>query len=208
MDELEILKKDWDSPEKENFKDYSEEEIYSMIHKSSVNVAKRLIFIAVLEIVFFNAVLYFSNVFFHQEGNNFPKRAGILKIVEDYHYYAIIAVFLLLLFIFNKRIEKAQEPKELKKLILYMRRIVLGYIIIVFSTYTFGFIEGGLSVFNDGENVLTHPISKILFWVLFLVITAGLFWGFYKLYTKFIYKQALKLFKINYDELVKLEKRK
>ena len=51
MQELDILKQDWKKSETE-YKQFSSEELYRMIHKNSNSVVKWLLIISIIEIVF------------------------------------------------------------------------------------------------------------------------------------------------------------
>jgi hypothetical protein len=48
MDELELLKKDWNK-ESDDFKEYSENEIYNMIKHKSVSITKTLLMIGLVK---------------------------------------------------------------------------------------------------------------------------------------------------------------
>ncbi|MDN5397606.1 MAG: hypothetical protein L0G05_13850, partial [Chryseobacterium sp.] len=62
MEELELLKKEWNKDEGE-FKNYSEKEIYSMIKHRSVSVAKTLLVIGLIEIILWSVYGYINGEF-------------------------------------------------------------------------------------------------------------------------------------------------
>ena len=51
MDELELLKKDWQKGAAD-FKSYSDTDIYPMLHKKSSSIVKTLFYISICELVF------------------------------------------------------------------------------------------------------------------------------------------------------------
>ena len=61
MDELDLLKKDWNK-ESSEFKNYSDSDIYPMLHKKSSSIVKTLFYISIAELVFWilvNLLPYF-----------------------------------------------------------------------------------------------------------------------------------------------------
>lgn len=197
MEELELLKKDWNK-EPDNFKEYSEKEIYDMIKHKSVSITKTLLIIGCIEVVLWTLYGYLDG--------QFP--------------YARIAMFLaftgLIIFLFRK-MKTGQDSITLMKSILNMRKLILGYAcmsfiliitdsIIHFDHNTRDFMAG----WHDGWNK-THKINTsttdpdMMIPVVRNYITYGIviLIAFYLLYVvyKITYGKILQDLRKNYREL-------
>ena len=57
MDELELLKKDWETSSK-NYPELNKEELYKLIYKRSSSIVKWIFIISLLEFAFWTSPLY------------------------------------------------------------------------------------------------------------------------------------------------------
>ena len=57
MDELDILKNDWNK-DNSNYKKLSAQDIYPMLHKKSSSIAKTLFYISIAELIFWIIVSF------------------------------------------------------------------------------------------------------------------------------------------------------
>ena len=93
MDELELLKKDWKKTDAQ-FKQVSEQEIYSMLHKSSSSSVKWILIVSILEFIILNGLSLITN---DELSDKFEKLHPYLSIFEKVNYVIIIG------FIFSRR---------------------------------------------------------------------------------------------------------
>lgn len=197
MEELELLKKDWNK-ESDDFKEYSEKEIYIMIKHKSVSITKTLLMIGSIEVVLWTLYGYLDQ--------QFP--------------YARIAMFLvftgLIIWVFRK-MKTGQDSITLMKSILNLRKLILGYAclslilavtdsIIHFDHNTRDFMAGARDGWNSSHNTAALPTNPdtilpvagnyIVFGIFVLI-------GFYLLYLiyKNTYGKILQNLRKNYKEL-------
>lgn len=177
-----------------------------MIQKKSVNVSYKLLIIAVLEILLFNGFFWLRRQFSEREP--MPEFDGILGFMYNYFYPILISVFLTAIIVLGFLMKKATNPVSLRNWILWLRRIVFAYIGILFLYHGFAFAHGYYDGLTDDGNKSPAIIVLVIALIVLLLILTFSFWLFNKIYTRFIYRNILKLFKINYDDLVILEESK
>lgn len=118
MDELEILKKDWNKDTTE-FKNYSDSDIYPMMHKKSSSIVKTLFYISVAELVFWliiNMLPYFMSDSYKarlEQSYENPWFIGITVLG-----FVVIFVFMYLLYSSYKSISTTDNAKKLMESIL------------------------------------------------------------------------------------------
>ena len=203
MDELELLKKDWNK-ESDDFKEYSEIEIYNMIKHKSVSITKTLLIIGLVEVVLWTLYGYLDEQF-------------------PYMRVALFLVFTGLIIFLFRTMKTRQDSITLMKSILNLRRLILGYAfvslvlaivysIIHFDHNTRDFMAGAKDGWNErhGVNTLhTNPdtmmpgIANYIIFGIFVVI------GLYILYViyKRTYGKILQDLRKNYKELSLQEER-
>ncbi|UKB83114.1 hypothetical protein LF887_19175 [Chryseobacterium sp. MEBOG06] len=197
MEELELLKKDWNK-ESDDFKEYSEKEIYTMIRYQSVSITKTLLLIGILEVILWTLYGYLNKQFLFERVGMFLVFTGI-----------IIILF--------RKMKTAQDSIGLMKNILNLRTLILGYAglslflaaidgIIHFDHNTRDFMAG----FTDGWNTRHHMnaapadpgqlhpvIGNYIVFGIFLVIGLSLLYLIYKK----TYGKILHDLRKNYKEL-------
>ncbi|HAY3543616.1 hypothetical protein [Elizabethkingia anophelis] len=196
MDELELLKKDWNK-DSGDFKIYSAKEIFGMLKRKSISFSTSLLLLGITEIALW---LVFDVIY------------GL-----DYRLvrYTLFFCFTGLLGYTFYRIKNTTTSKDLMKSILMLRRIVVIYVMAVFSTliiecilnfdimtnqfYT-GWQEGRHGKYQVGN--LLQPTLKI--YILFSVILLSILL-FISLVYKSFYGNILSKLRANYKELTKLE---
>jgi hypothetical protein len=210
MDELDLLKKDWN---KENaaFKSYSDSDIYPMLHKKSSSIVKTLFYISIAELIFWiiiNSIPYVSSAEYKAElnslyGNDFVITG--LTIIT----YAVIFIFIYLLFKSHKAISAVDDAKTLMKNILKTRKVIKWYVVynlvMAFASLSVGLFHA----FNDNPELSAQLANfndkQMFFFAGFIVVFTAVFvlliWLFYKL----IYGILLKRLNKNYEELKRLE---
>ena len=210
MDELDILKKDWNK-EKPEHKKLSTQDIYPMLQKKSSSIVKTLFYISIAELIFWilvnNITPYFSS---NENNKGFSSLfSESLITVLDVFSYLVIVLFIYLLFKAQKAIVATDNAKKLMESILKTRKIIKYYVVynlgIVFIVVLITLIYG---ITNDPKISATfshYSNTQLFFIILIYIVVIGVFmliiWLFYKL----LYGFLLKRLNQNYKELKKLE---
>lgn len=212
MDELELLKKDWQSIN-HSFNQITEKEIYGMLHKRSSSIVKWIFIISVCEfLLWLIASLLLRNNEKVTRFYNFDTY-HIMTILE-FISYSILLYFIVQFYINYKKINTTQPIKSLIKNILNTRKTVQTYIkIVIFYTIItsvimffvqFNFDPEIAKIYHEiernGKETLFIILSLLLI-LIFIGIFALVLWLFYRL----IYGILLKRLYTNYEELKKLE---
>jgi hypothetical protein len=209
MDELDILKKDWNKTHT-SFKNYSDSDIYPMLHKKSSSIVKTLFYISIAELIFWLLVSilpYFVSSSFKDKLNTSSENPLFFGLTI--FSYLIIFLFVYLLFKSHRAISTTDSAKKLMESILRVRKVIKYYVGV---NLTMIFLSIPLSLyFEFDENpevhqqILEFSTKQMLIMYAIVTVTAGIFlvllWLFYRL----IYGVLLKRLNRNYDELKKLE---
>lgn len=208
MEELDLLKKDW---QKNNaFEQISELEIYKMLHQKSSSIVKWIFIISILEImlwtlisVFFNTDDYLKNIK-HEELDIYFMGLNVFN-------YAVILVFIYLFYKNYMVISTTVSIKQLMKDILKTRKTVQCYVwynlgmaalSLLFGFYiAFAFNPDVAILMNKIGNNTKVMVITIGVFVLIIAAFLGLFWLFYRL----IYGTLLRRLFANYKELKKID---
>ncbi|MDG1728798.1 MAG: hypothetical protein P8K68_00595 [Algibacter sp.] len=209
MDELDLLKKDWNKESSK--KKLSVTDIYPMLQKKSSSIVKTLFYISIAELIFWilvNSIPYFSSDTYKQRLEDIYQNDYALTVISIISY-AIILLFVYLLYKSHKSISVTDSAKKLMESILKTRKVIRYYVlynlIIAGLSLIIGFyyamhnnpeISGKLENFSDKQMLIAISIMT-LFTVVFVLVI----WLFYKL----IYGFLLKRLNQNYTELKKLE---
>tara|TARA_R100000935_G_C2819866_1_gene159208 strand:+ start:366 stop:1001 length:636 start_codon:yes stop_codon:yes gene_type:complete len=210
MDELELLKRDWNK-QQGNYPKLSYDQIYKMIWKRSHSIVKWIFYISLIELlagtiinIIFSGDKYWKDI----EQNNLEEFVTIYYIVS----YAITFYFIYRFYKNYQRISTTDDAATLMRNILRTRRTVkfyIGYVLI--ST---GITVVGISLFMILKHRETdiESASKYVFdtvdWLKFIgisVLVLGIFLGLIWLFYKLLYGILLKRLQRNYMELKKLE---
>lgn len=214
MDELELLKKDWQKDTAE-YPKLSAKEIYPMLLKKSSSIVKLLFYISIAELGFW--ILLNSVPFlFDSYRENFDSMAMSKTMFYSVTVftYIIILIFIYLLYKSYKSISVEDSAKGLMESILKTRKIIKYYVL-------YNLIFGGIFMiisfyYSINENpevakqleLVQAEGKETIFWaatigmlILALLVFGLLIWLFYKL----IYGILLKRLNQNYKELKKLE---
>lgn len=209
MDELDLLKKDWNK--KPDNQRLSVKDIYPMLQKKSSSIVKTLFYISIAELVFWtlvNVLPYFASNTFRAQLDSVYTNKTVLTLTNILSY-TIIALFIYLLYKSYKSISVTDNAKKLMESIIKTRRIIKYYVlynlVLAFIATVIGLYYGiknnpditdKLEHANNGEAFIIYG-----FLVLFIAIFVLIVWLFYKL----IYGLLLKRLNRNYKELKKLE---
>ncbi len=212
MDELDLLKKDWNK-EDTRYPKLSYEDIYKMILKKSSSIVKWIFIISILEF------LLWTGISFALKDTDLNKKfesynADNIMIPFIVLGYLILAYFFYKFFMNYRTISVTDNAKRLMENILRTRRTVKQYVafnliylaISVFLVLGIEFNRDEIMIASinqaaaDGELFKFYAIT-ILATTFVLAICIGLFLVFYYL----LYGLLLKRLRNNYSELKKLE---
>ena len=209
MDELDLLKKDWNNGSNE-FKTYSNSDLYPMLHKKSSSIVKTLFYISIAELSFW----LLAGILPYFLSSNFKVKLETsydnpLFLWSSILSYSVILLFVFLLYKSYKAISTTDSAKKLMESILRTRKVIKYY---VCFNLTMIFLSIPLSIyFEYVENPEFHQqiaeastnqmFILYLFAVVVAVVILLILWLFYRL----IYGVLLKRLNKNYDELKKLE---
>lgn len=209
MDELDLLKKDWNK-DTGDYKSYSDSDIYPMMHKKSSSIVKMLFYISIAELVFWILVSYVPYVFSESMRERLDSSYdNPIFVGLTIFGFLVIFLFVYLLYKSHKSISTTDNAKRLMESILKTRKVIKYYVIynlamifisIPLSLY-FEFnknteFHDQVANFNNEQMVIMYTIVLLVTAVFLIVI-----WLFYKL----LYGILLKRLNRNYDELKKLE---
>ena len=161
MDELELLKKDWDKSKK-NYPNLSKEEIYNLISKRSSSIVKWIFIISILEFILWTALSFFG------DSNQ------VLEKIQTYDYgfiyYAVFVISYIVIFVFMylfynnyRNIAVTENTKVLMEQILKTRKTVKQYVIYNLSMMALVILLGiimELSTSPETQILLTDIESK------------------------------------------------
>ncbi len=212
MDELELLKKDWQKKEA-NLPKLSYDEIYKMIWKKSSSIVKWIFYISIIEFVFW-AIINLLN--YSQESQDLEKEWHIqnVSMVLTVINYLVLIYFIYRFYRNYKQITVTDSSSKLMKSILKVKRTVTHYVwfnIAIFCISLLLLLYGSMTYGAESEKIMEAAAAagnETFFWFMLIgicVIVVGiiltLIWLFYKL----LYGILLNRLRNNYRELKKLE---
>ncbi len=205
MEELDLLKKDWNKTNA-NFKEVSEKELYKMLHKNSSSIVKWILIISICEIILWTALNFFNSTDDYLSSINHPELKVYFDAITIFSY--IISIGFVIQFYRNyKQISTRASTSILMQTILKTRKTVRYYVKYNLFMIVFGFIAGILLAFNYNpemlgmrDKIMSEPSTMAGVIVAVLISTCvfvGVFWVFYRL----LYGILTKRLYNNYKEL-------
>ena len=213
LDELDLLKKDWQKKET-NLPRLTYEEIYKMIWKKSSSVVRWIFYISIIEFLLPH-LLYLIPSFRNEMDYNFAKSLGIdnwiisLTIVQ----YAVALYFIFQFYKRYREISVLDDAKKLMNKIFRTRRTVKHYVLFCLAMVLliFGVFIVGMALDDNLVETLNLKNQNIdpdqLKWLLIGVMTVagilftGLLAGIYFL----LYGLLTRKLSRNYIELKRME---
>ncbi len=214
MDELELLKKDWETSSK-NYPEFDKEELYTLIYKRSSSIVKWIFIISLLEFAFWTLISF-----------SFKDSKDLEKMESyDVNYilyplmfigYAVLIYFFYVFYKNYKSITATENTKMLMERILKTRKTVKHYVIFNLVFMCISIVVGVyIEMTNnpDVQNTLARIQSEgdgntTVFYLIVIgvsifamVVITAILLGFYYL----IYGLLLKRLKSNYKDLKELE---
>ncbi len=214
MDELDLLKKDWQKKE-DHLPKLSYQDIYKMIWKKSSSIVKWILIISILEFTIPHLLYFIPST---KSGFEFYENIGLkyiflsLTIIQ----YAVVIYFIYLFYKRYKEISVLDDAKNLMQKIIKTRKTVKHYIIYSLSMIMFIFllvvigvyfsdnlIESYSALVDEPIDLSPTKLKKVvmatiaIFGTLFTLFLGGIYF--------LLYGRLLKKLKANYKELQKLE---
>jgi len=211
MDELELLKKDWQK-QGEQLPKLSYDDIYNMIWKKSSSLVKWIFYICIAEFIFWIVI----SVLPINSGEITGKGANFVRITE-----AILQITSFLIIIYfgyqfyqnYKKISVTDSARDLMKKIIKTRRTVMQYVwfnvglfaltmvVVLLEVLVFDPPQELMERISSADSTLLAWLIVGLFFAFAIAFFGLLFWLFYRL----LYGILLKRLNENYRELKKLE---
>ena len=215
MDELELLKKDWQKKESMLPK-LSYDEIYSMIWKKSSSIVKWIFIISVIEFVLPHLLYLFPSV---RDGMDLYDQLGVKNMMVGINVVSYLVIFYFIIQFYKRyrEISVLDNAKDLMHRIIRTRRTVKHYIIFALSLFLFTFLTIAVVIYvGDGENLIEvldlgdeardMSINRLKLIISFVFVIMGIIsTAFIGLIYFLIYGLLIRKLGRNYRELKKLE---
>ncbi|MBT8244868.1 MAG: hypothetical protein HKP48_00655 [Winogradskyella sp.] len=212
MDELELLKKDWQSNRTE-YPELSYDEIYKMSHAKSSSIVKWIFYIGLIEFAFWFVISFVLKAFGYGEEIKSLESSNVF-IVLAVVSYIVLFYFLYRFYMNYKNISTTDSARKLMKNILKTRKTVKAYVIfnlgflviatfygVYFSLQNEDASKSMIDAAAANGEIFKLYASIIGATLLLLAFSIGILLLFYWL----IYGLLLKQLNRNYKELKKLE---
>lgn len=211
MDELELLKKDWQ--ENQKFPKLSKQEIYALLHKKSSSIVKWIFILSLIEFGFWTVLaLFMKDTEAQQRFDSYEMDHIIIPFMVI--GYLILGYFFVTFYKNYKKISSTDSVKLLMKNILNTRKTVKQYVlfnlVFIYISLVIGvWIEMDknpdfqliTSKFTETNEYLVMYGIVALLTLLMMVALTGILLGFYYL----VYGILLKRLKKNYKVLKEIE---
>ena len=209
-----MLKKDWKENKSDDFKNYTEQELFAMTKKRSVSIAKWVFIIALLELGFWFLIGYLmpsssEDKEYYEVLNNTPLIKGILYVLGEFATY-LPFVFIGLLLYLNFKIKREENPKKLMEKILLMKKCIQWYIrIFLGEIVVFFIISMILSFYIESNSLEGAELEELYLFAFVMFIPLLMIIFIFALFLRFIYHlvygNLLQKLKQNYEELSRME---
>ena len=211
MDELELLKKDWQ--ENQKFPKLSKQEIYALLHKKSSSIVKWIFILSLIEFGFWTVLaLFMKDTEAQQRFDSYEMDHIMIPFMVI--GYLILGYFFVTFYKNYKKISSTDSVKLLMKKILNTRKTVKQYVlfnlVFIYISLVIGvWIEMDknpdfqliTSKFTETNEYLVMYGIVALLTLLMMVALTGILLGFYYL----VYGILLKRLKKNYKVLKEIE---
>jgi len=211
MDQLDVLKKEWQSREQE-FPKLSYSDIYEMLLKKSSSIVKWIFIISIAELMFWLSLIFLIPDSYKELTEALHIKTFIW--VSNIIHFAVIGVFIFLFYKNYKSITVTDSTKSLMKSILKTRKTVKNFVyynigMFVLSSIIMNFIyynnSDALYEFMDFAATGMPQENFVTIFIVSQVIVGILFLGLLMLFYYLIYGLLLRRLKGNYKELKKIE---
>ncbi|MCB0456502.1 MAG: hypothetical protein R2776_08015 [Flavobacteriaceae bacterium] len=209
MDELDVLKKEWQAREQE-FPKFTQKELYPMLWKKSSSMVKWIFYISIAEMILWTT-LYF---FVPESSKKFQEGMGLNDIFLALNIlnYVIVFVFIYLFYKNHQKIQVTNSVKKLMKNILKTRKTVHYFVyynigmaaVLLFATNLYYYYnkEKLHALLKSDDFFSSVPAETFIG---YNIIGGIIIIGFLILFYSLIYGLLLRRLKRNYKELKKIE---
>jgi len=200
MDELDLIKKDWQERNKDLPK-LSKSELYPMLKKRSSSIVKWIFFISIIEFLFWIGIEIIS---FSQDYMNMIDNMGLGLFLRASLFinYGVIIVFIFLFFKNYRKIKVNDNIKTLMKNIIKTRKTVKYYVWFNIGMFIITFLVSTLTVLFQQEY---NNFTQVLIIAGVLIVIMACFVGFILLFYRLLYGFLTKRLYNNYKQLKKIE---
>ena len=214
MDQLEVLKKEWQNRDQE-FPKLSYQDIYNMLLKKSSSMVKWIFYISIGELVLWTGLSFVVP----DSSKEIIRDMGLEQTfaIINYITYAVFIVFIVLFYRNYKRIQVTDTIKTLMENIIRTRRTVkffVGYnigaaVLLMIGTNIFYYLNKDklYDLLKDSYEGYAAIPAESFTTVFFLgqVIGGIFFIGVLLLFYRLVYGILMRRLKRNYKELKKIE---
>ncbi len=219
MDDLELLKKDWQKKEM-NHPKLSYNDIHGMLWKKSSSIVKWIFIISIIEILLPQVVYLFPS-FWSNDGMLFYSNLGLTNplLILSIIYYGVVLYFILQFYKRYKEISVLDDAKNLMGKIIKTRKTVKNYVFFSLSMILVFFMTVVFYIYINDDFIKTMELSgkdvseiskekleniKLLSMVIFTAV--GILFTLLVGFIYFLlYGLLLKKLNRNYQELKRLE---
>ncbi|RMA64730.1 hypothetical protein [Ulvibacter antarcticus] len=214
MDNLELLKKQWQSREQE-LPRLSYKDIHQMLLKKSSSIVKWIFLISIGELLFWTILAFFVPESSKEINNGIGLKTTFLVI--NIIHYCIFAVFIYLFYKNYRGIKITDTIKDLMKSILDTRKTVKYFVVYNVAASVLLLIGVNLFYYTKKEQLYQLMVENYegyasippdsftsVFFVSQLIIGA-IFIGLIILFYRIVYGILMKRLSRNYNELEKIE---
>lgn len=213
MDQLELLKKQWQSQE-QKLPHLSYNDIYKMLLKKSSSIVKWIFYIGIAEILFWTILAFLVP----DSSTKFSDDIGLHNslMIANILHYLIFGFFIILFYKNYRKISTTDSIKDLMKNILRTRKTVryfviynvVALIVLIIISNIYYYLNQDLVFKYMSEDYGIKNISQekfmnmfFLIQMLFGVVMVGLVLLFYRILYGILLRRLYK----NYEELKKIE---
>lgn len=213
MDQLEVLKKEWQSRE-QDFPKLSYKDIYPMLLRKSSTVVKWIVIISLIEIVFWTGL----SLIMPDSIDEFNNTMGLknLFLAVNIFNYAVIFTFIYFFYRNYKKIQVTSSVKELMKNIIRTRKTVHYFVyyniglsailMICINIYFYFNTEKLQDILAKTDGYASVPPETFVSSFFIGQFIAGvLLIGFLMVFYYLLYGLLLKRLKSNYKDLEQIE---
>jgi len=195
MDELDLIKKDWQK-RNEDLPKYTQDELMPMLHKKSSSSVKWIFIISILEFVFWLGIDVLVSSKEYMDSIENQSFLWFLKILTVLNYVVLFGF----IYLFCKnylRIQVTDSTRKLMKQIIKTRKSVKYYVRYNIALFIIMFVIGGARAI-----MMQTTFNTLEFWIIcgimvfILLIVVGLLILFYRVLYGILTRRLYKNYKI------------
>ncbi len=202
VDELELLKKDWQKQEA-TLPKLTKADIYPMLLKKSSSITKWILIISIIEFGFW-IILNFGVNLDSDKATDIESAIGTnVEIASMIIHLVAVLLFIGWFYKNYRKIQSTDSPRVLMQNILKTRKTVKYYIWFNIAFLIIGSLVALLLVETNNPEILV--VDNLFVAILSYLAVIGVFIGILLLIYRLIYGILLRRLKANYEEIKKIE---